>query len=224
MSYKKQQEKLIQSISQNSFSSTIIPIKESYENNELCLTSLTFLAQDIAREIDNKIISRLKKISPEHYYPPPEDLHITLKNIRTVHDPPLFTDEDVKKTLSVYERVSQRNTSFSFELKKLAHFPTSISLIGFSDNTLHRLVDDLDCSLKNAGVPDNKKYLSNSIFFGNVTLCRFTSKPSNDFLKMLESLKEISIGSFKVKNISLITCNAVCSKKNRTIHKTFNLK
>ena len=48
--------------------------------------------------------------------------------------------------------------------------------------------------------------------------------PTKRFLAKVEEMKNIKVGKFNVKEIALITGNAVCSSKNRQIIEKFSLK
>ena len=96
--------------------------------------------------------------------------------------------------------------------------------MGYSNETLRDLILALDKGLKEIGVPDNKKYFSNELFFGNISVCRFTKKPSQEFLDKIRELKDINIGELLVKEISLVACNEVCNPNSRKIVGTYRLK
>jgi 2'-5' RNA ligase len=188
-----------------------------------CLTSVVFVPFTIAERIQNNILERLREIAPTHYYYPPDTLHITIKNIRTVHAPPLFTNTDIETCRSVFSEVSARHAPFSFELRHVAVFSTSVCVIGFCDERLKDLVVDLDRELQHAGVPDNKNYISDSVFFGNVTVCRFTAPPSERLLQAARELRTAVNELVPVHAVNLITCDSVCSRSSRTLIDSFQL-
>ncbi|HCC21896.1 TPA: hypothetical protein DEP86_00665 [Candidatus Uhrbacteria bacterium] len=198
--------------------STVVKMRKSYESNvETCLTSVVFLGDELGQKVQDKIIGPLSAIDPSQYFPPINSLHLTIKNVRTVGDPPLFDSTDAALAKQVFDRVLPSFHVFDFELKGLVRFPTSVSLMGYSDSVLYELVSALDSELKNAGVPDNKKYASEKVFFGNVTVCRFTSQPSEKFLAKIEEMRDLSIGTLKVKEVQLITGDIMCSAVSREV-------
>jgi len=204
--------------------SSVVEMQSEYEHDDqTCLTSLVFIPQDIAHKITKIIIEPLKQLEPEYFYYPAESMHLTIKSIRTIHKPPLFTEDDVAKVDILFKKIIPKFKSFSFQLEDLVKFPTSLSLMGYCDDTLQKLVKELDAGLKQIGVPDDKKYFSDEIFFGNITLCRFTHQPSEAFIKKIEELKNIKIGQFVIDKINLITCNVVCHPKTRRIAGTYKL-
>lgn len=103
------------------------------------------------------------------------------------------------------------------QVEEVLAFPTSVALLAYSQNILHELVPALNKGLKRIGLPDNKKYLSDRVFWGNVTVCRLTHEPSDKFKLAVQKLRSLKIGQLKVEKIVLITCNAVCHPKSRQI-------
>ncbi|MBI1919131.1 hypothetical protein HYS29_00910 [Candidatus Microgenomates bacterium] len=96
--------------------------------------------------------------------------------------------------------------------------------MAYSDDAFQKLVSALDEGLGKIGVTDNKKYLSESIYWGNITICRFTQNPSAQFIGEVNKMRNLRIGKFKVEKVNLITCNAVCSPKSRKIVAEYELK
>ena len=135
MHYSAQQKQLINKITQDIaeksfYDSTIVEMQKDYENDDaICLSSTVFLDEDIKNKIIKKIIEPLQQIDPKHYYYPSDSLHITIKNIRIIHKPPLFTAEDIKKAKKVFNQIIPSFKPFSFKLQGLVRFPTSVSLI-----------------------------------------------------------------------------------------------
>ncbi len=203
---------------------SIVEIKSDYENDDaISLTSVVFVPQNIALEISKQIIEPLKVIEPHHFYYSEDLLHITIKNIRKMHKPPRFTDSDIVKVNKLFNQIIPKFKSFNFHLEGLLLFPTSVSLIGYCNETFRELIQALDNGLKDIGLPDDKKYISDSVFFGNITFCRFTQKPSLDFENKVKELENVGIGEIPVSEINLVTCNAVCHSKSRKIIASYKL-
>jgi len=225
--YNKKQKKLIQKIKSSIGSQKDgVQIQSDYvdqNDDRLCLSSLTFIPPEIGQKISQEIIEPLKKIDPDHYYYPPESLHLTIKNIRIIHKPPRFNKDDVVKADKLFQEVIPKFKSFSFDLQGLMLFPKTISLIGYSNETLGRLVKTLDAGLKNIGLLDDKEYFSDEVFFGNITLCRFKGQPKQEFIAKVKELENISIGKFLIREVNLVVCNLVCNSKTRRIIGTYYL-
>lgn len=206
-------------------SSTIVDMLNNYAvDNQLCLTTVAFVPKSIADIIQTKIIKPLKNIEPSHYYYPENSLHLTIKNIRTVHSPPLFTQKNITKVEKSFSKIIPGYKKFSFQLKGLLKLPTSLALRAYCDETVKKLIKNLDETLNIIGVPDNKKYMSNDVYWGNITLCRYTKNPSKNFLSIADELKNEFIGELIIQKIYLITTNSVCHPSKTKIINTYSLK
>ena len=159
--YFSQQKAMVKDLEQSFLSnqqrSTIVEMQTDYVKDEqVCLTSVAFIPDDIANEILEHVIRPLKITESEHHF-----------------------------------------------------FEQALAL---------------DKGLKNIGVPDNKKYISDTIFWGNITICRFTKDPSKELIKTIKKLRNIKIGKFKVSEVDLITCNSVCYPKSRKVIGKYRLR
>ncbi len=226
--YIQQQKALSQQIkkhlSTGQSNSTFVEMRQDYENDsETCLTSVVFVPENLAQIILERVIKPLKAVEPEHFYYSSDLMHLTIKNVRTIHTPPLFTDLEVTKANQVFEKIVPQFQAFTFTVEDVMLFPTSVSLMGYSNQTLQELVPALDAGLNEAGVPDNKSYFSDTVFFGNLTVCRLTHSPSLEFRQRVKELETTHIGEMKVKELHLITCNSVCHPKTRKIIGTYQL-
>jgi len=150
-------------------------------------------------------------------------MHITVKNVRRVHAPPLFDERDVRKCAQVFSTVVSRHRPFSFQLEEVVPFASSVAVIGYCDERLRELVLDLDGELRNGGVPDDKEYVSDSVFFGNVTICRFTSPPQDELLRRVAELRHALGARVAVEAVSLITCDSVCSRGSLAVIRRYPL-
>lgn len=223
------QKELIKQL-ENSFAngankSTVVEMQKDYVNDDqICLTSVVFIPDEISNKIISDIINELKKIDPQHYFYPPESMHLTIKNIRTINKPPLFSETDIHKVNQLFSEIITQFPIFEFSVEDVLVFPTSLSVMAYSDDTLQKLISSLDEGLQKIGESDNKKYLSDYIFWGNITICRFTQNPSAQFIEEVKKVRNLKIGKFKVEKISLIACNAVCHPESRKIISEYELK
>jgi 2'-5' RNA ligase len=227
--YLSQQKELVKKL-ENSFvngmhKSTVVEMQKDYANDDqICLTSVVFILNDISNKIILNVINNLKEIEPHHYFYPPESMHLTIKNIRTINKPPLFTETDTYKVNQLFNEIIPKFPIFEFDVEDVLIFPTSLSIMAYSNDTLQKLILALDKSLQEIGVPDNKKYLSDSIFWGNTTICRFIQNPGTQFINEVKKMRNLKIGKFKVEKVSLITCNAVCYPESRKIIGEYELR
>lgn len=227
-SYREMQKTVVQMLCgssgiHQSCSLTHSEMRHYTENNAMGLTSVVFPEPAVAQYIYENLISPLEQIEPCHYFYSPEKLHVTIKNIRTAGNPPLFTDNDIVKADMVFRDTVPRHKPFSFSFEEIVSLHTGVSMIGYCDHQLGDLVSDIDKGLNKTGLPDNKYYISNSIFFGNITLCRYMRDPSAVFLEKIQKMKNRLKQEINIETICLITCNTVCSEQSRKIINSYKL-
>lgn len=215
---KKLVNELEKSFAQGKNKSTVVKMQDDYINDEqITLTSVVFIPSNISKKIIQNVVKPLREIEPEHYYYPPESMHLTIKNVRTINKPPLFNKSDIIKANELFNKIITQFPCFEFNVEDVLLFPTSISVMAYSNNTLQELVQALDKGLREIGVPDNKRYISDSVFWGNITICRFIKNPGNQFVETIKNMRNIKIGRFKVEKVSLISSNVVISPKSKKI-------
>lgn len=203
-------------IRNNSLSiSNVSPVDNYSTDQRICFTSIHFPHQTLLNKVQDELISSLKKIEPTLYYYPNDGLHITIKNIRTISNPPSFTEKDINKAKKVFDDVISSHHKFSVYFYRLLLFPNTLALIGTTDEEFDNLISDLDKELKKSGIPDNKVYANNKYFFSNMSLARFNTSPSKEFKQKVEELsKSLLFEPYLVDSAALVTCNAVFQKRN----------
>jgi 2'-5' RNA ligase len=226
--YRELQKRVINSLRADSGTGTVrattVPIQSSYEADPaICLTSVVFIPLAISRDITSDIVEPLKEIEPEHHYYSPDSMHLTIKNVRKVHDPPLFTQADIENAHNLFLEEIPRHEPFAISLEEAVAFKTSVALIGYCDEKFRDLVQALDAGLECIGLPDDKRYVSDAVFFGNVTLCRYVRQPSERFWRAVQKMAHVYRGELLIEEIHLITCNAVCSPESRYIRHSYKL-
>ena len=191
--YQDRQKQLIDSIRNDvstvTAQASVVPMQADYAADPgRCLTSVMFVPRPIAKRLQAEVQQTLARVEPQHYYNPPESMHITIKNVRVAEAPPTFDDADIAQVHGCFAGIVPRHARFPFVFEQLVIFPNSVSLVGYSDESLRSLVRDLDGGLRAVGMPDNKRYLSDEVFFGNITLCRFTHPPSIALIETVDHL------------------------------------
>ncbi|MBU1118829.1 hypothetical protein KKH43_03035 [Patescibacteria group bacterium] len=226
--YRQKQEEVFNKIEkandQSDIASFVKPVADFSGDNRLCLTGVIFLPCEITYKIQEEIIAPLKKSDTEHYFYSPESLHLTIQNVRVIHDPPKFNSDAIEKAKEVFEQVVPRHTAVRFNLQGIFKAPTSIGIKGFCGEEIKELVFDLRTELKKAGIPDDKKYVSKDVIIGNTTVCRFTSKPNQEFWKKYKKIKDTETGAFDAKTVSLIKTNAGCHPGKTEIIASYQLQ
>ncbi len=225
--YQEEQIELInqieQQVSSNSFRlSTVSPVNDFEKDTRICLTSVHIPHEQLISKIEG-FLEPLKKVSPNYFYYPADSLHMSIKNVRVINDPPHFVGEDINKAKQVFESVIPRHKKFNVYFYRLLLFPNNLALAGTTDPELSNIIIDLDKELKKAGVPDDKIYISSQRFFSNTTLARFNKAPTQEFLRRVKELsKSLSFEPYIVDSVTLLTCNAVFM--NRNVVKTWELE
>lgn len=209
-------------INSNKLKFSVVAPVEDYENDpRLCLTSVHIPSNPLKQKVQDEIIKPLKTLLPDAYFYSPDSMHMTIKNIRVINDPPHFTSLDIKKANQVFSKIIPGHHKFKVYFYRLLLFPNNLALIGTSDSELDNIIQDLDKKLKEVRLPDDKTYINSQYFFSNMTLARF-SNPSKEFVKKAQELSEqIHFEPYIVDSVSLITCNAVL--KNLQIIGTWKL-
>lgn len=203
--------------------STVTPVDDFEHDPRMCLTSVHFPSAELKSSIHKQIIEPLSAISPNHFYYPDDSLHMTIKNIRVVDDPPRFSATDEQRAQIVFSRVIPHHKKFQVYFYRLLLFPNNIALIGTTDPELDSIIFDLDSKLTYAGIPDDKTYLNADHFFCNMTLARFSLPVTTDFKKRVSALSSaLQFAPYTIDSVSLITCNA--AMKRRQVIGTWRLK
>lgn len=228
MSYKDQQRQLVEEIISGSLSNlsklSVVPMQSDWSQDpKRCLSIVFFVPKDVAQPISTEVIRPLSGILPNHFFYPEDSLHLTIKNVRTLKSPPSFDDSDIEIACDAVRQVVRSHRPIRFELAELAPFSTSVSLIGYCSAALSTLIGDLDRALREAGLSDDKVYASDSIFFGNVTVCRFTRPVSKIEATSVRLWKPNRPIDLTVSNLSVAVFDSVCSRQSRLVAEKFDL-
>ena len=194
--------------------STVAPVSDFKNDPRICLTSVHLPRPDLLAFITDTIISPLRIIEPSYYYYPANSLHMTIKNVRVVNDPPHFTDTDITNAEKVFSEVIPNHKKFNVYFYRLFLLPNNLALFGTTDPELDEIIFDLDGKLLGAGIPDDKKYANSKYFFNNMTLARF-GKASSTFINKVREISETLVfAPYTIDSVSLVSCNSVFEKQN----------
>lgn len=197
--------------------SIVSPVADFDNDSRICLTSVHLLRSQLISQINNLLIEPLKKIESNQYYYANESFHTTIKNVKTISDPPNFTEKDIQVVNKIFSETILKHYKFSVYFYRLLLFPNNLALMGTTDDELDQIILDLDKKLKKAGVADDKQYFNNSgYFFSNITLARFVSPVSEQFKQKVNDLSIQIPNIFKpyiVDSVTLLSCNAVFKKR-----------
>lgn len=197
----------------------------NYETDpRLCLTSVHLPKKNLLDIIDHKIIKPLRKIPGNSvYFYQPDSLHLTIKNIRVVDNPPNFTKNEVVKVKEMFSKIVPKHNSFNVYYHKLIILPNSLSLMCTTDPSFDDLFIDLDKNLKKINIPDDKIYANKKYFICNMTIGRFNKPVNNKFIKEVNQISKTTIfEKYTIDSINLATANAVLKQLNKI--KTWKLQ
>ena len=202
--------------------SEIVTMQSDYANdNALCLTTVSYIPEQLAKIIHEAIIKPLAGIDPDQYYFPNSSMHVTIHNIRVVRDPASFTESDIEHARNLLRSSIPTYLAPTFELVGLLSMPTSISIIALVDPDYDHMVKSIRSQFAKANLADDKKYFTNEIVFANITICRFTKPPTKLFLETIEKNKNKKFGIFSPKETTLVTTNAGMHPSKTTVIESF---
>lgn len=200
-------------------------VSERVENyitdDRRCLVTAAYTPSEINQEIETRLVKPLKEIDPNHYFLFDGTLHLSLLILAYNTDPPSFNDTDVEKIQKVLAETLPTCPKISYELNGLLIGPNSLAIKCFTGPELRETVHALQKKLLPLGYDTSIGLASNEIFFGNVTFCRFTHKPSQEFLAKARELKTEFIGRFTPNQFSLISSNSVFHPTKTQLHGIF---
>lgn len=204
-------QQLEQKVQNNTASFSLVSPVDDYESdNRICLTSVHLPSHELIQKIQSEIVQPLQKRFPEHYYYQDNSLHMTIKNIRVVNDPPLFSQEEIETSKIVFQEVIPLHQRFQVCFHKLFLFPSNLALFGTTDPELDNIHLHLDKKLGEAGVQDDKNYMNDKYFFANMTLARFRGPISTEFVDAVKHISDsLQFKPYTVDSVSLVSSNAV---------------
>jgi hypothetical protein len=208
---------------QNPAYSAVTPVKDFPDDPRLCLTSVHQIDTEFAAKITSSLINPLKLADPDHFYYSADNLHLTIKNVRVVNDPPHFAAKDEQTATPIFSSTIPRHHSFYVYYYRLLILSTSLALVGTTDPELDNIILDLDQKMNRIGLTDDKKYINQKYFFSNICLLRFTHPITPKFQETIRQISSsISFPPYLVNSVTLLVCNGVFQK--RRILGTWNLK
>ena len=199
---------------------TAVPLRARYIGVARCLTVLAFVPTTVATAIGSRLIRPLRAAGPSHHFYSPGDLHVTVKNVRRASEVATYTCKDIAIARRVLVDSIRRLPRFTFRLRGLLLLPGSIAVRAYATPSYVSVVNIFDDALRSAGIPDDKVYQSTDIYFGNVTICRYTSPPDDLILKRADDLRSLDLGELSVSQLHLVECDEVCSQSSRLLHAT----
>lgn len=200
-----------------SFSASVVEPVSDYENDtRIFLSIIAFPPPGIAEEVV-AMQRALRAEDPRQFYPPAPALHVTVKSVRTISDPPSFSASEAGALADALTRSSSTIRGAHISLEGLLLTPSSAALAGYTDEAFPSLVRKLDRALEMVGLADDKRYVSNDVVFTNLTFVRYTCDPTPGFRALLETYDGISLAPFPIRVLELISSN--CAFNARFLHR-----
>lgn len=211
------------SLARDQSASEIVSMQSDYTNDDnMCLTTVSYLPTTVANTIYETIIKPLAVIDPDQYYFPNSSMHVTIHNVRVVRKPAAYTDSDILLARQLLVQSIPMHHAPTFELQGLLSMPTSISIIALITPEFDHMVKSIRKQFALANLADDKKYFTDEMIFANITICRYTHAPTQLFLETVQKYKDISFGKFSVDKASLVTSNAGMHPSKTTVIDTFS--
>lgn len=193
--------------------SAVIPVTNFDTDTRMCLTGVHFPHQSFINSVYSTITQPLQILFPNAYYYTPSSLHLTIKNIRVINDPPTYTDSDIEIAKEVFSSTIPIHKRFSIYPYRLLLFKNNLTLISTTDEELDLIICNLTKNLMAKGIFDDKNYVNSRYFFCNMTIARFSDIPSEKFISAVCTISlSLNIPIYTVDSVSLITGNAVMKK------------
>jgi 2'-5' RNA ligase len=200
------------------------PKIEENINKQMSLTCIAFLPTDIQEKIYQQVIYPLQSIDPHNQFYDKKSLHLTVKNVYSPKYPPAYDQKIIALCNDAFTEVFSDTKPIDFDLIGLFELPTSLAIRGLSNESLRTFIHRIDAALEKRGLKDDKKYASNDVFFGNISFCRYSHYPNEQFISEINKLKNTEIGKFSINNVSLVTMNYVCSPETVSVINTYSLR
>jgi 2'-5' RNA ligase len=154
---------------------------------------------------------KLQDADPRQFYVPPNALHLTMKSIRTIADPPNYTAEELSRVKALLPDFTREYSPIPMVGHGLLRTPTSCSIPVSTEAEFGRFVCDLDRVLNTQGVPDDKLYYSTEVFFSNVTFVRYSCTPNKEFWDVLSGFDSLELPLFFIDTVKLLSSNLAFS-------------
>ncbi|MGD9680570.1 MAG: hypothetical protein AB7W16_05235 [Candidatus Obscuribacterales bacterium] len=230
--YRKKQRELMDRLEKLSLEGSApvfnVPRESDYAtSDELCLTLLGFLSPNTEPSVISeqilKVIEGFREVDPAQYYYLPESLHLTVQNVRRISNPPAFGPDEIEAACRVFRSRLAGLAPLSFELCGFIRLKNSLSVAGFAPDRYPALIKSLKEGLELEGIADDKRYMSDDVIFGNVTISRFSCEPTAAFDSRLASMRKESFGELVLDKLSLVVTNSVCHPRATKVIEEFVL-
>jgi hypothetical protein len=168
------------------------------------------------------LIRKFQFLEPEQYYYPLEDLHITVFDFIGVHKTYTRSASLEHTCINITNEAAESLSRISILFKGIVFSRAAGILKGYDDGFVVALRKRIRQRFKENGLPNTERYESASV---HSTCMRFTKRIDNvkAFVDTLEALKEVELGTEKVKSMVLVEHDWYNRKNVKRTIKEFKL-
>jgi 2'-5' RNA ligase len=172
------------------------------------MSVLSYLSDEIGVAI-NELLDELKRIEPEQYYYPTNELHLTVLTIITCFEDFKLSDINIKAYSDAFQQAVEDIGPFKIRYSGITASPSCILVQGFPDNDqLSILRDKLRSSFKRANLHTTTD-LRYEITTAHTTVVRFKSPLRNRdaFIELLSKYRDVDFGTLEVDRLYFVFNN-----------------
>jgi 2'-5' RNA ligase len=181
------------------------------QDNRLGLTLLISLQCKITEKI-GIVQEKIAKIEPTQYFYPASDIHMTILDIISASSDYERDEAQIKKLISIIERVIIKLPSFTIRFQGLAVSKGAILIKGYYNQELQQLRSKIRRIVTEEGIDFKERYQSLS---AHVTIARFKTILNNreKLLELIEEYRDLEIGSVTINELDLVVHDWYNAKK-----------
>ena len=152
-------------------------------------------------------LERLRETEPDQYYYPASDLHITLLSVISCYSGFQHEQIDLPSYIQLIGDSLKGEEPFSIRMEGITASPSGVMIQGFSENDqLNELRENLRNQFRKSELQQSidKRYVLQT---AHSTVVRFRRplQHKEAFLDKLEEYRDFDFGTFRVKEIELVT-------------------
>jgi 2'-5' RNA ligase len=203
---------------------SFIPMTSDFANdNRISLAAIKFLPKDLSDLIERELSHPLLEIDEQQFFFANESLHMTVQNVRKISDHATFGGKEIEAARLALEKVAADFSPFEFSLEGLLVMPASVAIRAIAEPRFAEFSRAIRDQLRAAGVADDKPYINDDVVFGNITFCRYTAPPTDEFMAKIEQLRGVKLGTLKIDSFELLSTNSICDLNKTTCHQKYLL-
>lgn len=173
-------------------------------------------------EVEQSLQLPLLAADMGQYATPARAMHFTIKNVKSIADPPNFSPDDAVRVAAMLREEIAGVRAFDIECEGFLETPTSVGLAGTYPEEIGALVQRIDGRLRAMGLADDKRYASEQITFTNLTLVRFCTEPNAEFRARVDELSGVR-RVMRATDLRLVAADLAFSPQIRKDYETFAL-